>query len=251
MGRGDILGVWRHDRLEQKLQKNPTGLYVMRRAFTLIEVIITVAILGIVTAIGWSSMQAQIPRFRMVRAARSLRADLMEIRSLAVQTNRESRLRLTSAGGDCSDGLSWGGAWELSVGDQSAGSEAWDLLPADAAEDGSDDDQSQALVDLGGDSARAERWVCMEQWAGITGPGFGNADAIVFSPRGWVTNPPEDFNDSGYIEITFVNQDANRKGVSDEVTVMISRSGMVRLVSALGSEYITHSVGTATGSSAP
>jgi len=223
----------------------------MRRAFTLIEVIITVSILGIVALIGWSSMQDQLPRFRMVRAARSLKADLMELRGLAVQSNRETRLRFTQAGGDCTDGASWGGAWELSVGDQSAGSTYWDLLPPDAEEDGADDDQSQANVDLGGDSARAERWVCLDQWADISGPPGENHDAIVFSPRGWVVNPAGDFNESGYVEITFVNQAATRHGVKDQITVMISRAGMVRLVNALSDEAEVGTAGTATGSSTP
>lgn len=223
----------------------------MRRAFTLIEVVIAIAILGIVALIGWSSMQDQIPRFRMVRAARNLRADLMTLQSLAIQTNREARLRLTGDGGDCADGYDWGGSWELAVGNASTGSTEWDLLPIDAAEDGSDDDTSQSTVDIGEAGGSDEKWVCMKRWDALAGPGAGNGDAIVFSPRGWVANPASDFNDRGYLEITFVNQAANRRGVEDEVTVMISRAGMVRLVAALSDEDEPAAVGTATGSTAP
>jgi type II secretory pathway pseudopilin PulG len=203
----------------------------MNRSFTLFEVIIATSILGIVALIGWGSMQAQLPRFRMVRAARTFKSDLMNIRSLAVHTNRETRLRLTRAGGDCDDGLSWGGAWEMAVGNRASASDQWDLLPEDSFDDGTDDDQSEAYVDLGGDVGRAEKWVCLQQWDPLTGPIIENQDAIVFSPRGWVSNPADDFGDSGYIEFTFVNQAAVRAGVSDTVTVLVSRAGLVRLVS--------------------
>ena len=233
------------------MHHSPVDKSAMRRAFTLIEVIIALSILGIVALIGWGSMQEQLPRFRMVRAARSLKSDLMELRSIAVQSNRETRLRLMEAGGDCSDVEAWGGSWEMAIGNRASASDSWDLLPADAEDDGSDDDQSRAYVDIGGDSTQSEKWVCLEQWQPLTGPSSHNEDAIVFSPRGWVGNPVNDFNDSGYIEITFANQVATRKGVTDQVTVLISRAGMVRLVSALSNEESPRTVGTATGSSSP
>lgn len=223
----------------------------MRRAFTLIEVIIAISILGIVAVIGWGSMRKQLPRFRMVRAARSLKSDLMNLRSLAVQTNRETRLRFTSSGGDCGDGLSWGGSWEMAIGNQAVASDDWDLLPADAEDDGSDDDRSEATVDLGEGGLQAERWVCLEQWDSLQGPSVGNADAIVFSPRGWVSNPASDFTSSGYIELTLVNQEAARQGVPDDVSILVTRAGLVRLVRTLADDERPGAVGTATGSSAP
>lgn len=191
---------------------------------------ITVVLLTLTATIAWGSLQAQMPRFRMVRAARSFKADLMNLRSLAVQSNRETRLVLTSSGGTCDSttpGL--GGSWEMSIGDLSSGSTRWDLLPEDAAEDGSDDDQQEARVAL----ADGGRWVCLREWSALLGPGSGNADAIVFSPRGWVSNPASDFSAGGYMEFTFVNQNAALSGIRDEVTVMISRTGMIRLVAPL------------------
>ncbi|MFT5683390.1 MAG: prepilin-type N-terminal cleavage/methylation domain-containing protein [Myxococcota bacterium] len=221
----------------------------MRQGFTLIELMVALAVLMLLAAIGWSSMTDQLPRFRMIRAARLLKSDMSNLRNLAVQSNRETRLRFTDAGGDCSDPDSMGGSWELAIGDSSAGSDSWDLLPDDAFDDGSDDDQSEAYVSLGMEGNHRAAGVCLKTWGTLIGPGNDNADSVVFSPRGWVTNPGGDFSSSGYIEFTLANQQATREGITDEVSVVIFRSGMIRLVSALGTQYPGGSVGTATSSS--
>jgi len=221
----------------------------MRQGFTLIELMVALALLGFLAAIGWSSMTDQLPRFRMIRAARLLKSDMTSLRNLAVQSNRETRLRLTDAGGDCSDPDSMGGRWEMAIGDRSSNSESWDLLPEDASDDGSDDLQGEAFTDLGMEGNHRAADVCLKDWGTLVGPGTSNGDAVVFSPRGWVTNPGSDFSSSGYIELTLANQQATRGGFTDEVSVVIFRSGMIRLVSALGAEYKDATVGTATSSS--
>ena len=77
----------------------------------------------------------------------------------------------------------------------------------------------------------------------IHGPGSGNADSIVFSPRGWLRNPAEDFNAQGYLELVLTNQAAGRKGVNDQVKVLVSRAGMVRMHSTLSHEMGDNPVG--------
>jgi prepilin-type N-terminal cleavage/methylation domain-containing protein len=221
----------------------------MRQGFTLIELMVALVLLGFIAAIGWGSMADSLPRFRMIRSARLLKSDMSSLRNLAVQSNRETRLRFVQSGGDCTDADNWGGSWEMSIGESSSGSTTWDLLPDDAFEDGTDDQQGEATTDLGVDGNHRAADVCLQAWASLLGPGTGNANAVVFSPRGWVTNPGSDFSSSGYLEFTLANQQATRKGFTDEVSVVVFRSGMIRLVSALGQEYPDVSVGTATSSS--
>lgn len=217
---------------------------------TLTELAVVMGVLLVLAALGYASMRDQLPRFRTVRAAKELRSDLAELRDLAVQTNRETRLLLVSSAGDCTDGVTWGGSWSKQIGNSSLGSTRWDVLPDDALEDGIDDAQAEGTVDIGEGGSRATADACLRRWATIDGPGGGdNRDAIVFSPRGWARNPAGDFGSSGYIALTFVNADAVRRGASDEVTVLVTRAGMVRLASNRGDD-LGPEVGTAVSSTA-
>lgn len=161
-----------------------------------------------------------------------LRSDLEQLRALSTATNRETRLLLVSSPGACAGGAA-GGSWALQIGDRDSRSTRWEYLPEDAGVDGSDDDSSQGLADLGPGGNRAAAGVCLRQWPTLTGPGSGNADAIVYAPRGWVSNPGQDFSGRGYVELSLVNLQA-APGVVDEVTVLVGRSGNTRLETTLG-----------------
>ena len=118
----------------------------------------------------------------------------------------------------------------MSVGDQVMGSTMWDLLPEDSMDDGTDDEQGDALVNSLAEHTLVKMFVC-KIGSLLTGPYSGsNRDSIVFSPRGWLRNPSGDFNAYGYMEFHFYNQEATRSGVFDVVKVQVSRAGMVRLV---------------------
>ena len=66
-----------------------------------------------------------------------------------------------------------------------------------------------------------------------------------------MSNPGTDFQSSGYLEFTLVNQVAMLDNVTDQVTVTISRAGMPRMESTLGRAFSDNTVGTGTGSTAP
>ena len=218
----------------------------LRRGFTLLEIIVATAILGVLSGIGWSTLREHIPRFRLVRTAKQFRGDLQMMRQIAVQTNREARLRLMSNGGTCSNPSTWGGSWERSIGDKTVGSRSWDLLPEDSAEDGRDDDQTLGIVDLAGGVISRQQHICFRQWNRLNGPTFQgttNPDSIVFGPRGWLRNPPSDFNSFGYLEFEFVNQQAARDSVRDVIKVQVSRAGMIRLI-GIPQSYHSNNVGT-------
>ena len=157
---------------------------------------------------------------------------------------------LLSHSGDCTDGVSWGGSWQLAVGDSSLGSTRWDLLPEDSSNDGTDDDQGLAVVDISAQGDERGKDICFRQWPNINGPttGGNNRDAIVFGPRGWLRNPPSDFNSQGYLEFHFVNQEANREGVIDALKIQVSRAGMIRTV-RVPKSYHNNQVGTSVTSS--
>lgn len=195
------------------------------------------AIVGIVAVIGWGSVRNQLPRFRLIRAGKALKSDLMYLRNFAISSSKETRLRLVSTGGDCAgDFDAWGGSWALEVGNRSSGSTRWEMLPQDAQDDGTDDDQSEGVVDLGA-GALAARHVCLSGWTTLDGPGSGNANAIVFSPRGRLSNPGSDFSEgTGWIAVDLVNQEAARAGLDDSLRVMVNRVGNINLVSSLSDQ---------------
>jgi len=220
-----------------------------RRGFTLLELLVVLAIVLIAALIGAGTVQPYLPRFRMVSTAKSLRADIRMLQTLALQTGRQTRMRLVSPAGDCSNPDEWGGGWVLELGDRSVNSTSWDILPPDALKDGSDDDQSEGTVDLGPDGANAARGICMKSWDTLEGPGAGNSDSLVFSPRGSLANPVTDFPD-GYIRLTFSNQYAAQQGIIDEMQVMVSAAGWSGLESTLGATVGDGGVGASMSSSA-
>ena len=225
----------------------------MRRGYTLLEVAVVIAILGIVTTIGWSSMGSFFPRYQTNQTAKQLKADLFLLRKMSVESNRETRLRFLNHGGDCTDSLNGGGSWELSIGNKSIGSTTWDLLPEDSLVDLTDDDQSLGIREIDRNNNSSSKNVCLQEWGTILGPGLNgtnNNNSIVFSPRGWLRNPSSDFSNNGFIEAVIHNLQAMRDDLEYKITLQIASSGMVRVYS-YETDYNQNQVGSSTSSSVP
>jgi hypothetical protein len=108
----------------------------------------------------------------------------------------------------------------------------------------------QGQIDISDeDSEHYSRRVGLDEWESIDGPGAGNADRIVFSPRGFLTNPATDFTDDGAMVITFVNKVVRANGMVEDFTVSISRAGMARVDSNRRDAYDGLSSGTSMTSS--
>lgn len=193
------------------------------------------ALLVVLSAVGFGSLSHLMPRYRLVGSAQSLRGDIMALRMTSIETNRETRLLLVSADPDYGDaGTDSIGIWKLQVGNRSLRSSTWDTLPIDP--DGADLRTTRGLVDVsvGGEDERLG--VSLMPWYSLSGPWSGNGDAVVFSPQGFVINPAADFGSDGYITITLLNKDALARGVDDTIELKVSRSGMVEMISSLGKE---------------
>ena len=220
-----------------------------RAGFSLLELVVVLAIILIAALIGAGSIQPYLPRFRMVSVAKRMQSDLRMLQSLAMQTGRQARMRLVAPVGDCGDHGAWGGGWVKELGNRSAGSTDWDVLPPDALADGRDDDQSTGVYDFSDGGNHPARNVCLNEWDAIAGPGAGSADSLVFSPRGSLANPVTDFPD-GTIRITLSNQAAAREGVTDQVHVVVSAAGWTGLESTQGVAATDGTVGASTSSEA-
>lgn len=223
-----------------------------RRGFTLIELMIVVAIITILTAIGIGMSSDLVPRFRTRQAARTFAAKVNECRSLAIRSGKECSVWLLAADTSLTNLSSNTGEYWVGMGNKNRNSATWDYLPVDTETGGTDSDQSQGIIDLGDeDNQYYQRRVGLAQWSTLGGPGTGNADRIVFDTRGFVANPVTDFGALGTIDVKFVNKVARTSGFEEDWTVKISRTGMTRIDTTPQAEYDGLRAGTSGSSSTP
>jgi len=197
--------------------------------FTLIELAIVLSIVAILAIMAMPSLNAMMPRFRLNRTVKEFVDNVQLMRLMAISQNREFRvcLDLASVDGDVTNDniRSNSGKYTLEGGDQSSGSETWDILPmADGGDDASDEG---TFVLTWSANNRTYAGVSITGWTSMTGPNTGNTNCIVFSPRGWISNPAADFSTNGYMRVYFRNKAANPE--NDSRSVLISRGGLARI----------------------
>ncbi len=212
------------------------------RGYTLIEIAVVIGIIAIVAGLGIATMREFTPRYKLVQASKELKADVSALRMMAIEENRQTRLLLADSDPDYLDASTASrGSWYLQIGNRARNSTRWDTLPVDV---GADADQSEGFIDISIDGTRPLKGVSLMPWGSFTGPGTRNADAIVFTPRGWVENPASDFASEGYIILTLINKAARADNINDYIEVRIARSGLVDLEASMGRDPDGNSVGT-------
>lgn len=165
--------------------------------FTLVELLVVVAILAVVGGLAMSDLSQMMGRYRMNAAARDFQKQVELSRVRAISENQEYAITLVTADPNPLDGedrLHWG-RYEVKVGDGNRGSSNWVTA-------------SDGVFDLRhgpGD----HRGVSIEPWQPLSGPpAYNLPDSIVFSPRGYIINDPSDFQD-GVIRVVFRNKQAS------------------------------------------
>jgi prepilin-type N-terminal cleavage/methylation domain-containing protein len=207
-------------------------ILIHRKGFTLLEVMFTVSIIGVLSGLAIWQASSMLPQMRTKAAAREFAKNVDFCRMLALRTNRETRICLEEYDSTPATlSADNAGKYTMSIGDKNLQSDTWDILPEDTFEDSNDDDKSTGTIDLAPGSENHRRFVSIDDWGqgDIAGPNYGNDDCIVFSPRGFVLNPAPDFNEYGYIEVVFVNKVARKNSEEGDFIVMVSRSGMHRM----------------------
>lgn len=206
-----------------------------RSAHTLVEIAVALAIVSVAAGLAWGVMGERVATSRMLGVARMMAADLNTVRSIAIDHNREARLLLVEADHDLAADDVQHGAWRLQVGNKISGSDEWDTLPAD--QNGVvDETEGIRSLEVGGESETSG--ISLADWGSL------NDDAIVFSPRGWVSNPASDFVD-GYITLQIVNKRTEGESMSHRANIRLSRTGMVRIEVSDSTALPANAVGTA------
>ena len=212
-------------------------VFANRKGFTLLEVMFTVSIIGVLSGLAIWQASSMMPHMRTKAAAQEFAKNVDLSRMLALRTNRETRICLEEFDSSLSNlATDNAGKYTMSIGDKNLQSATWDVLPEDTFSDSTDDDKSMGTVDLAPGSQQHLRFVSIDDWGegDIAGPHYGNDDCIVFSPRGFVLNPATDFNEYGYIEVVFVNKVARKNSEEDDFIVMVGRAGMQRMDTSKG-----------------
>ncbi|MCB9777799.1 MAG: prepilin-type N-terminal cleavage/methylation domain-containing protein [Alphaproteobacteria bacterium] len=231
----------------RKLKGSP--LRSSRAGFSLVELMIVIAIFVILTAVGIDVSKNQIPRWKTRRAAAEFEQQVQTCRNMAMHYGRRCRVVLADQDSNLASTSSQAGAYLIQV-EFADVPDRWDTLPVDSDVDGNDDVTLEGNVDLADKTNQFyKRNVSIAQRDALYGPGAGeNANAIVFDTRGFVANPNGDFDANGAINVTFANKLAHQSGVADNWTVAIGRAGLTSIESMRkGDEF--ENAGVTTGTS--
>lgn len=202
--------------------------------FTLIEMLLVVAIISILSALGIWRTRELIPRMNTRHVARDFANDMEMVRMRAIMSNRETRLRITDYDTNATSlGSAHAGAWILELGNKRIGSDTWSAInnsSYDISASGNQETKAVSLSYSGGDLGGPTSCSC--------------TDSVVFTPLGQVLNPIGDFSSNGDLVFTFVNKIGRQNGVIDDYLVRLYRSGMVRVDPSLSNMYNNDAGGT-------
>lgn len=214
----------------------------LRRGFTLIEMLLVVAIISILSALAIFSARDLIPRFRTRAAAMDMANAFQLARVMAVERNKETRVVIADydSAATTFDG-SWYGAWRIEIGDKDFHSNSWSTV-----------DATEYNVAKGETNVKKYASLDYARSGVLGGPSWcACGDTVVFNPQGWIANPAGDFESDGDIRFIWVNKEAVAKNITDEYWVRVYRGGMVRVDSTLSSGFDADEGGTEAESSIP
>jgi prepilin-type N-terminal cleavage/methylation domain-containing protein len=84
-----------------------------RRGFTIVEMMITIAVIGVLASLSFFTVQAIMPGYRLNGAIRMVRGDLYNAKMLAAKKNRQYKVVFTANGYKLQRGTSNVGAFSL------------------------------------------------------------------------------------------------------------------------------------------
>lgn len=193
-----------------------------RRGFSMVELAIVIAVVGILAAVASYYVQPMLPAWRTRRAANEFAARVQLARQLAMSEGVRYRLRIEAVDADINTTSGSVGRYTLAAENATGSASAWDVLPRE--DDGADNNTGAGTFDISQAAPDGLPKVSM-----IALDPVPTDNSIFFTSRGVLDNPSSDFTADGVINVTFVNKAARIQGEQDEWTVSVNGAGMVRV----------------------
>jgi hypothetical protein len=185
----------------------------MRRGFAFVETLGVASLAGAATLAAVSTGTAWLSESGVRAVAGDFVGHLDACRALALETGRQCRVLLVDYDASPADPTAPGvGEYWVQLGDDASASTSWDTLPVGEG-------ARAGVVRLQEDRSG----VSLEAWGGMSGPGSGNGDAIVFGPDGKVSNPASDFDANGRLKVRFAQKRSTLGPVHRVIEVAIGR----------------------------
>ena len=138
-----------------------------RSGFTLVELCIVIAMIGILSSVASDAFYKRIPSYKTRSAAVEFGKNVDKLRMIALRNKRETRLCLdTYDSAPNSTSTANAGKYFLMVGNKSLQSSSWEYLPIDAVSDSSDDEKKLGVVDLSSNSKAYRKNVTAKLYGG-------------------------------------------------------------------------------------
>ena len=190
----------------------PTRLH--RARFTLIEMVVTMAIFMALAGLGAFGAKNMVPRWQTRAMAYRVKADLERCRAIAIQHGNYCRLKIFAFDNTLGTNNFAKGQYRIqwcntTTGRTYAAGTCWDTLPIDLP-DTQGGSQGQGFVNF----ATMAKKVSITGYGGATGdprniawtnPTF-NDDSIVFDSYGALVNPPANYTADGHLYIDIANK---------------------------------------------
>lgn len=189
----------------------------LRRArFTLIELVVTLAIFTALAGLGAWGSRNMVPRWHTRAMAYKVKSDLERCRAIAIQYGNYCRMKITAYDNTLGTVKASKGSYQIqwcntTLGDTYASGLCWDTLPIDKADWRAGSQKVEGTINF---ATASKKKTSISGFGGATADPHNiawtnpvaNANSIVFDSYGALVNPPANYTADGHLYIDIANK---------------------------------------------